>query len=101
MCRDINRQIANTILEQMGGIRLAAMVGVKNITVIESGIQFHFMQGNKGINCVVVKYDYDKDLYIMTFWNLSKDEKVSEYKEVYNDMLVELFECETGLATRL
>lgn len=92
-----NLEIANTILRQMGGTgRLGLMVGAKNFVAIEDGVRFKI--GNRSINRIEIRLN-GKDLYDMKFLRIwgSKTTVKAEHEDVYADMLVDLFEKETGL----
>lgn len=96
-----SRQIANTILEQMGGIHMGVMTDAHNIVILDSGVRFDHMAGKGGISRTLVNYDRRKDHYDIEFWNMKTKEKVSGATGIYCDMLVDIFEEETGLATSL
>ena len=97
---DERANIAKTIIAQMGGTgRLSAMVNAKRFLILDAGVQFTF-SGKRGMNKVVVKLT-PADTYDMEFWYINsrsaKCEKKAEYKDVYFDMLIELFEKTTSL----
>jgi len=97
-------QIAQTILEQMGGQRrLTTMLGAKNFIALPNGVSFRWpnRQRSKG-NMVKVILRGD-DTYDMQFLNAAKyDAKVvKEHKGIYVDQLVDLFEKQTGWYLRL
>ncbi len=91
-------QVAQTILEQLGGRRFLAMVGAKNIAGDESSVQFSIGNGAKNkINKVRVKLE-DSDTYTVEFWSIrgAKFDLVSTFSDVYCDQLQEIFTAETG-----
>jgi len=93
-------QIAKTIIAQMGGTgKLSAMVNGRQYLILEAGVQFTF-SGKRGMNKCVVKLT-PADTYDMEFWYINartaKCVKKAEFKGVYNDMLIDLFETTTGL----
>jgi hypothetical protein len=100
--RDV--EIAGIILQQLGGKgRLKAMCGAKYFAAIKSGLSFrmpsHFAKN--GINVVEITLN-PADTYDVKFKKLGPAPKyditvVSEHDGIYNDMLRELFEKETGL----
>lgn len=101
--KDESQRIAQTIAKQMGGTRrLQVMVGANSFTALKSGLQFRF-KGSRKANCCRVTYDYGKDLYTFSLLRIGtiktsfKVTEVCAYDEVYFDMLVNLFESETGL----
>lgn len=109
------KQIANTILTQMGGAgKLKLMTGAKNFIALESGVSFEF-PNRKGPNYMKVTLEPD-DTYTVEFGRkrritdamatmdpekpVSMDDfykKLSEQKDVYWEDLKEIFERETGL----
>ena len=98
-----NIETANTILKQLGGTgRLAAMTGAKQFVAIENGVQFKIGRNAKSINTIVVRLN-GKDLYDVEFGRVRKVKGVPTYKVVnefndaYNDMLIDLFESNTGM----
>lgn len=97
-----NQEIAKIILTQMGGNKLKAMVGAKDLVAIQNGLQFRFMRSN-GINMVRVVLDEGADLYNMEFISIHGGSiKQKAYHEgVYCYQLTSIFEKETGLYTSL
>jgi len=97
--------IAETILEQMGGInRIRAMTGASNFAAESSGVSFNFpnRKRSKG-NAVRIEYNAGQDLYDMTFYNVSIRgiKKVGSFSGLYFDQLIEIFEKQTGLYLKL
>lgn len=101
---DINTQIANTILDQLGGTgRLVAMTGAKHILVDGHGVSFKFPNRAAGRpNHCKITLD-GSDTYTVTFGRVVKFElrQPSTVEGIYADQLVELFENATGLALSL
>lgn len=97
-----NQEIARTILNQMGGNKLVAMVGAKNLLAIENGISFRFMRAN-GMNAVRITLDEGKDLYEMEFLSVHGGtiKQKAHHTDVFCDQLNAIFEKETGLTTHL
>lgn len=96
--------VAKTILEQMGGQRrLQVMVGARDFAATDNSIQFSF-KGCRLANKCQVELDYATDTYIFRLfkWSPRKLElvKVYELDQVYCDMLIGLFEQQTGLYLR-
>ena len=85
----------------MGGNRITAMVGASGLKrkpyATENGLQFGFGL-NRKMNTVRITLN-SNDLYDIEFWQITKKtcKLVSEYPDVYCDMLVDIFESETGL----
>jgi hypothetical protein len=97
-----NKQVAMTIIRQMGGMsKLRAMVRAKDFVALESGVQFGF-KGNRKMNKCVIKLN-GMDLYDVEFWNIRitsktfKTDMVAEFNDCFNDMLINIFESTTGL----
>lgn len=100
-----NVQIANEIIRQMGGTgRIAAMTGAKNFVAIENGVQFKIGKNSKSINTVKITLNA-MDLYDVEYSRVAKKRGSYEYVNtvkasedgIYNDMLKESFERNTGM----
>jgi hypothetical protein len=96
--------VGKTILDQMGGYRrLAMMLGIQQVMNLRNGVGFRWpnRQRSKG-NYVEIELT-GADLYDMTFYNLSMrgKKKVKEYRGLYADMLVSMFEKQTGWYLRM
>lgn len=99
--------IAETILEQMGGIRnIIMMTSAKDILDLENGVSFKF-SGSKKVNYVKVILN-EMDTYNIEFGKISMKKtdfgirmpdykKIKEFDDIYNDQLKGLFEQFTGL----
>ena len=98
-------QIAETIFAQMGGKgRLASMIGAKDFAFSTDSdgnpiARFRFAAKAKNKANYVQVALTPADLYKVTFFRLRKFDfdNLGETEGVYSDMLVELFESETGL----
>ena len=101
-----DRQIANTINQQIGG-KSFYMLGAKNkaFGVNEKGqVYLGFgIRGSKKANYIKVIYNEGMDEYIMEFGKIRKFEYkvVNTVEGVYCDQLNEIIEENTGLYTRL
>jgi hypothetical protein len=95
-------QIAKTILEQLGGNRFVRFTGAKNLVALESGLLFSIPKAKDSINRVRITLT-PADTYTVEFCAVrgSKVKEVAKLEDVYCDMLVELFETNTGLYTHL
>lgn len=96
----INQEIAQTILQQLGGKRrLKLMVSAWNFKVEYNSTSFRFM-GSQVANYVKIIFD-PSDTYNLEFMLINTTQGVCEEKEkftmIYNDMLVNTFEEYTGL----
>ena len=96
------KQIAETIIQQMGGYgKIKAMVGGHTFVYDKDGsLSFHFKGSRKANICRVV-YNVGSDTYTFQLYKFSKTTakcpKIYELADVYFDMLIDLFERQTGL----
>lgn len=98
--------VGTEIWRQLGARRFGLMVGAKDWVIGDKSLSFrlpntpHFVKDK--INFVRIVLE-DSDLYTVTFGRIwgTNVKDVSVHEGIYNDMLVTLFETETGLATRL
>lgn len=95
----MNKQIAQTILAQMGGNKFRAMTGAKDFVALEDGLMFGIPRA-KNIRKVQIKLTAD-DLYNVSFFSLRGVEckVVSEENGIYADQLQAAFTRATGLYT--
>ena len=111
-----NKEIAITILQQLGGNRFVAFTGAKEFTTIKNGLQFKIGRNSSKANRVEITLN-GADLYDMKFIKFrpfsvkvdhrkgevktieEKSELVKEWNDVYFDQLEELFTETTGLYT--
>jgi len=99
MTKEEQKQIATTILSQLGGNKFKVMTGAKNFSYNDNGdLTFRFPR-QKGLMYCRVSLN-SMDLYDMEFMNNKGAVKV-EYNGIYNDQLQELFTQATGLYTSL
>ena len=95
--------IANEIYRQLGGNKFAAMTGAKNFIDIDNGIRMKIGRNKTNHNWMEVTLN-SLDTYDVAFAKLTKlgeRKSLKEYKNIYNDSLVELFERHTGMYTSL
>ena len=94
-----NVEIANIILEQMGGgHKLNVMVGAQNFVATNKGLQFNF-KGCRRTNKITISLD-PSDTYTVQFWRITNRpvlHLVETYTDIYADNLIPLFEKFTGL----
>ena len=106
MTTNKNIEIAQTILNQLGGRRFVAMTGAKNFVADSENAKLSFKLparfAKNGINHVSIRLT-PMDVYTVKFSKIwaSKVTEISNHNDIYCDMLVELFESETGLYTHL
>jgi len=94
----MDTEIANTILQQMGGGgRIRAMTGAKQFVAHPDGVAFRF-PNRRGANHVKVQLTAADD-YVVTFTRIAgaKCTVVEEAAGVYAEDLKPMFERVTGL----
>ena len=98
----MDRKKAAIILKQIGGNRFIAMTGAKGFAFSDKYMSFKIGRNSKGINFVRIGHNA-KDLYDMEFGFVStKGIKVKKkVKDVYADMLGQIFKKYTGMNVRL
>lgn len=102
--QEASKEVAETILKQLGGGMFLRMTGAKNLlwdtNLLSMQLPANFAR--QGINRVSIKLEAD-DTYTMRFGKYAK----LNYKDletvsgVYCDMLRRIFEDKTGLRTSL
>ena len=105
-------EIANTILSQLGGAnKVKLFTGAKTFLAISDGLCFKFPQRKRSLpNCVRITLSptdtYDIEFTRFTEGKLNKktyefvpaqNKVIKQYKNIYCDQLVELFEENTML----
>ena len=97
-----NKEIAQTILNQLGGNRFIAMTGASSFSYGDNTLSFRIGSNPKKVKAVRITLE-PSDTYKMEFLAIRKMEvkTLSEKVGVYCDMLQEIFTNETGLYTKL
>jgi len=107
----VANEVAQTILEQLGGNKFLTMTGARVLSMKDNTLQVIFPLHN-GVNRLDVVYDLD-DTYTMLFikyiaahmkgmeWISEKVTVIREFGEVFFDSLQDIFTQVTGLDTRL
>ena len=97
------REIAKTILQQLGGNKFIAMTGAKNLGFTDKGLQMQIGRNSKGVTHVIIELDRGKDLYNIEFVQVRKFKRktIKKLKGIYADQLGEIFTRYTGLRIRL
>ena len=98
-----NLTVAKTILEQLGGNKFCMMTGAKNLAGDENSLSMRIGRNSSNSNYLKITLN-SMDLYDMKFCKLTRkfeEKSVTEYSDVYNDMLTEVFEKHTGMYTSL
>lgn len=93
--------VARTILHQLGGPgRLKAMIGARNFVLEDDALVFALPSNfaKKSINRIRIRLSWN-DLYEVTFSRVraGKTTVVSEFSDIYADVLKNVLERETGL----
>ena len=102
----MSNQVANTILQQLGGRRFATLTGAKNFTCNgnEPSLSFRLSANmtKSRINHVKV-YLNGSDFYDVTFTAIhgSKVKEIYKAEDVCAENLLDLFEDKTGLYATL
>ncbi len=102
-----SRDIAHTILEQLGGQRFGVMTGAHTFSYNHGNLQFRIGRNCKSVNCVDVQLD-PSDTYTVTFYRVSNGRKrgpqvkvLAKVADVYCDNLRRVFTMHTGMETSL
>ena len=98
-----NLQVAQTILEHLGGNRFRVMTGAHILTAIENGLKFKLGKfPGVRINAVRIVLN-GSDLYDLEFSRIwgNKIESIKKIEDVYAEDLQRVFTDETGLDTHL
>ena len=105
--KENRKEIAQTILQQLGGNKFIAMTGAKNLGFDSKGskttLSFKIGRNSRSINYVKVDYISGKDLYDMSFFRLRAGQLklIKKVSSIYGDQLQKFFTKNTGLYTRL
>ena len=95
--------VATTILKQLGGNKFRVMTGAKNFMDHGNALSMRIGRNSSNSNYLKITLN-DSDLYDVRFSKVTKmgeEKSVREFNDVYNDMLVEIFESHTGMYTSL
>ena len=95
--------VARIIWEHLGGNKFRVMTGAKNLLNTGDGLAMKLGRNSSNSNYLKITLN-SMDLYDMKFCKLTRkfeEKSVTEYSDVYNDMLTEVFEKHTGMYTKL
>ncbi len=95
--------VAKTILNQLGGNKFAVMTGAKNFIDTGDGLSMRIGRNKTSSNYLKITLNM-MDLYDVRFSRVSPkggERSVTEYNNIFNDQLVEIFESHTGMYTKL
>lgn len=97
----MNLEVANTILEQLGGARFVVMTGAKHLAGGETFLQMRVGSNARKVTNVRVELT-PADTYTVTFYNIRgvNVRTLSQVCDVYAEQLQETFTEHTGLYTR-
>mgnify|MGYP003650051285 CR=1 FL=1 len=101
--RHTDMTVAKTILEQLGGNKFRVMTGAKNFGARDNSLSMRIGRNKTSSNYLKITLNM-MDLYDVRFSRVTKmgsERSVTEYNNVYNDSLVEVFEKHTGMYTKL
>ena len=96
-------KVAKTILEQLGGNQFRMMTGAKNLAGDENSLSMKLGRNSSNSNYLKITLN-SMDTYDMEFAKVTKmgeKKSVTEYNNIYNDMLTDQFTAHTGMYTRL
>ena len=98
-----NLIVAETILKTLGGNKFRMMTGAKNLAGDENSLSMRIGRNSSNSNYLEITLN-SMDLYDMKFCKLTRkfeEKSVTEYCDVYNDMLTDVFTEHTGMYTKL
>ena len=95
-------EVANTILQQLGGNKFTVMTGSKNYRGDDKSLTMNLTRNKLSAKFLTITLEGD-DTYTMLFQSMRKFEikTKAEIKGVYCDMLQAIFTEQTGLYTHL
>ena len=98
-----NMTVAKTILEQLGGNKFRMMTGAKNFMGFTEGLVMKIDRNSSNSNYLKITLN-SMDTYDMEFAKVTRmgeKKSVTEYNNIYNDMLTDQFTAHTGMYTSL
>ncbi|MCB0374898.1 MAG: hypothetical protein KDD04_03170 [Sinomicrobium sp.] len=106
--KEEQKQIAVTILAQLGGRRFMAMTGSKNMLYDANWLRMDLAKNKSGANQLRITLQ-DNDTYKMEFYRFTLNRKTFDYKitekanfeGIYADQLQSIFTEVTGMYTSL
>ena len=108
--KETNKEVAITILQQLGGKRFLVFTGSHDLVCTENSLRMKLTRNRIGATHLTITL-MPNDTYKMEFikvvdGNIKNDYKteiinLKTYADVYFDMLQDLFEKATGLYTHL
>ena len=98
-----NLIVAETILKTLGGNKFRMMTGAKHLAGDENSLSMRMGRNSSNSNYLKITLN-SMDLYDMEFCKLTRmgeKKSVTEYNNIYNDMLTDTFTSHTGMYTSL
>jgi len=98
-----NLKVAETILSQLGGNKFRMMTGAKNLAGDENSLSMRIGRNSSNSNYLKITLN-SMDTYDMKFCKLTRkfeEKSVTEYNNIYNEMLTDQFTAHTGMYTKL
>ena len=95
--------VAEEIFRTLGGTKFRGMTGAKNFAGTDDSLRMRIGRNKSSSNYLKITLN-SLDLYDVYFSRVTKmgsERSVTEYNNVYNDSLVEVFEKHTGMYTKL
>ena len=95
--------VAKTILEQLGGNKFRMMTGAKNFGARDNSLSMRIGRNSSNSNYLKITLNM-MDTYDMKFCKLTRkfeEKSVTEYHNVYNDLMRGTFTAHTGMYTSL
>ena len=95
--------VAKTILEQLGGNKFRVMTGAKNFMGFTDGLVMKIGRNSSNSNYLKITLN-SMDTYDMEFAKVTRmveKKSVTEYNNIYCDMLTDQFTSHTGMYTSL
>lgn len=101
LSKEQRQEIAQTIVQQLGGGKFRMMTGAKDFVALDHGVQFMIPQANKVRKVQIVLNG--ADLYTMAFYSIRKTDikLLKSVHGLYADQLQKTFTEATGLYTSL
>lgn len=100
----MSREVAETILQQLGGRRFIVMTGAKRVVAEGNALRFRLPSNfaKSGINAVTITLNC-MDTYDLVFSNVNGLDvtEIATVNDIYADQLRDVFRSETGLNTTL
>ena len=98
-----NLKVAETILSDLGGNQFRMMTGAKKFAGDDNSLSMKIGRNSSNSNWLKITLN-SMDLYDMKFYKLTKkfeEKSVTEYHNIYNDMLTDQFTAHTGMYVKL